>query len=226
MSDERPVFQTATGPHRLSAMAQLQMVAAVQPFVSGGVSKTVLLPARASRRSRTSSSPPGGSGSSRSPSTARAPNSPRRSPPTRTDATRRIWDGRSSEPRARAAIRPARRARSDSSTASRERRSSSRACCSASLAERSRASTTAPGDAHRAVGVGPTAARAHEIRPRNSIMSGSLRCLVAARRSDATPRTARCRRARPIPMRPRRPIDPRRTSASREERSGTHRCGA
>ncbi len=48
MSDERPVFQTATGPHRLSAMAQLQMVAAVQPFVSGGVSKTVLLPADAS----------------------------------------------------------------------------------------------------------------------------------------------------------------------------------
>ena len=29
-------------------MAQLQMVAAVQPFVSGGVSKTVLLPADAS----------------------------------------------------------------------------------------------------------------------------------------------------------------------------------
>ena len=48
MSDERLVFQTATGPHRLSAMAQLQMVAAVQQFVSGGVSKTVLLPADAS----------------------------------------------------------------------------------------------------------------------------------------------------------------------------------
>jgi ribonucleoside-diphosphate reductase alpha chain len=48
MSDERLVFQTATGPHRLSAMAQLQMVAAVQPFVSGGVSNTVLLPAHAS----------------------------------------------------------------------------------------------------------------------------------------------------------------------------------
>ena len=48
VSDERLVFQTATGPHRLSAMAQLQMVAAVQPFVSGGVSKTVLVPADAS----------------------------------------------------------------------------------------------------------------------------------------------------------------------------------
>jgi len=47
-SDERLVFQTATGPNRLSPMAQLQMVAAVQPFVSGGVSKTVLLPADAS----------------------------------------------------------------------------------------------------------------------------------------------------------------------------------
>lgn len=46
--DERLVFQTATGPHRLSPMAQLQMVGAVQPFVSGGVSKTVLLPAGAS----------------------------------------------------------------------------------------------------------------------------------------------------------------------------------
>jgi len=47
-SDERLVFQTATDPNRLSPMAQLQMVAAVQPFVSGGVSKTVLLPADAS----------------------------------------------------------------------------------------------------------------------------------------------------------------------------------
>ena len=47
-SDERLVFQTATGPNRLSPMAQLQMVAAVQPFVSGGVSKTVLLSADAS----------------------------------------------------------------------------------------------------------------------------------------------------------------------------------
>jgi ribonucleoside-diphosphate reductase alpha chain len=44
-SDERLVFQTATGPNRLSPMAHLKMVAAVQPFVSGGVSKTVLLPA-------------------------------------------------------------------------------------------------------------------------------------------------------------------------------------
>jgi len=39
------VFQTATGPHPLSPMAHLQMVAAVQPFVSGGVSKTVPLAA-------------------------------------------------------------------------------------------------------------------------------------------------------------------------------------
>ena len=43
--DERLVFQTATGPERLSPMAHLQMVAAVQPFLSGGVSKTVPLPA-------------------------------------------------------------------------------------------------------------------------------------------------------------------------------------
>jgi ribonucleoside-diphosphate reductase alpha chain len=35
------VFQTATGPGALSPMAHLQMVAAVQPFLSGGVSKTV-----------------------------------------------------------------------------------------------------------------------------------------------------------------------------------------
>lgn len=43
--DERLVFQTATGPGALSPMAHLQMVAAVQPFTSGGVSKTVPLPA-------------------------------------------------------------------------------------------------------------------------------------------------------------------------------------
>jgi ribonucleoside-diphosphate reductase alpha chain len=47
-SDERLVFQTATDPYRLSPMAHLEMVAAVQPFVSGGVSKTVLLSADAS----------------------------------------------------------------------------------------------------------------------------------------------------------------------------------
>jgi ribonucleoside-diphosphate reductase alpha chain len=45
--DERLVFQTATGPGALSPMAHLQMVAAVQPFLSGGVSKTVPLPADA-----------------------------------------------------------------------------------------------------------------------------------------------------------------------------------
>ena len=43
--DERLVFQTATAPGALSPMAHLQMVAAVQPFLSGGVSKTVPLPA-------------------------------------------------------------------------------------------------------------------------------------------------------------------------------------
>jgi ribonucleoside-diphosphate reductase alpha chain len=46
--DERAVFQTATGPHPLSPAAHLQMVAAVQPFLSGGVSKTVPVPADAS----------------------------------------------------------------------------------------------------------------------------------------------------------------------------------
>jgi ribonucleotide reductase alpha subunit len=40
--DGRPVFQTATGPNGLSPMAHLRMVA-VQPFLSGGVSKTVPL---------------------------------------------------------------------------------------------------------------------------------------------------------------------------------------
>jgi ribonucleoside-diphosphate reductase alpha chain len=43
--DERLVFQTATGPNALSPTAHLQMVAAIQPFLSGGVSKT--LPLRA-----------------------------------------------------------------------------------------------------------------------------------------------------------------------------------
>ncbi len=45
--DERRVFQTAAGPDPVSPIAQLRMVAAVQPFLSGGVSKTVLLPAGA-----------------------------------------------------------------------------------------------------------------------------------------------------------------------------------
>ena len=44
---EKAVFQTATGPNALTPMAQLQMVAAVQPFLSGGVSKTVTLPSDA-----------------------------------------------------------------------------------------------------------------------------------------------------------------------------------
>jgi ribonucleoside-diphosphate reductase alpha chain len=45
--DEAAVFQTATGPSPLSPTAHLRMVAAVQPFLSGGVSKTVPVPADA-----------------------------------------------------------------------------------------------------------------------------------------------------------------------------------
>jgi ribonucleoside-diphosphate reductase alpha chain len=45
--EERRVFQTATGPDPLAPIAHLQMVAAVQPFLSGGVSKTVPLPSAA-----------------------------------------------------------------------------------------------------------------------------------------------------------------------------------
>ncbi|MGZ4234240.1 MAG: adenosylcobalamin-dependent ribonucleoside-diphosphate reductase [Solirubrobacteraceae bacterium] len=45
--DERLAFQTAAGPGALSPIAHLQMVSAVQPFLSGGVSKTVPLPASA-----------------------------------------------------------------------------------------------------------------------------------------------------------------------------------
>lgn len=41
------VFQTATGARPVSAEAQVRMVAAVQPMISGGVSKTVDLPAEA-----------------------------------------------------------------------------------------------------------------------------------------------------------------------------------
>jgi ribonucleoside-diphosphate reductase alpha chain len=40
----RRVFQTAVGPDPVSASGHLRMVAAVQPFVSGGVSKTVNVP--------------------------------------------------------------------------------------------------------------------------------------------------------------------------------------
>jgi ribonucleoside-diphosphate reductase alpha chain len=42
------VFQTATGPDSLPAGAHLSMVAAVQPLLSGGVSKTLNLPRGAS----------------------------------------------------------------------------------------------------------------------------------------------------------------------------------
>lgn len=45
--EERAVFQTASGPDPLPPLAQLRMVAAVQPFLSGGVSKTVNLSADA-----------------------------------------------------------------------------------------------------------------------------------------------------------------------------------
>jgi ribonucleoside-diphosphate reductase alpha chain len=45
--DERRVFQTATGTDALSPTAHLRMVAGVQPCLSGGVSKTVPLPADA-----------------------------------------------------------------------------------------------------------------------------------------------------------------------------------
>jgi ribonucleoside-diphosphate reductase alpha chain len=45
---DRAVFQTATGPDPLSAAGHVAMVAAVQPLVSGGVSKTVLVPQDAS----------------------------------------------------------------------------------------------------------------------------------------------------------------------------------
>ena len=42
--EQRRVFQTAAGPGALSPTAHLRMVAAVQPLLSGGVSRTVPLP--------------------------------------------------------------------------------------------------------------------------------------------------------------------------------------
>lgn len=42
-AEEAAVFATATGPNRLTAQAHLRMVAAIQPLLSGGVSKTVPL---------------------------------------------------------------------------------------------------------------------------------------------------------------------------------------
>jgi len=42
---EADVFRTAAGAHPIAPIAQLRTVAAVQPFVSGGVSKTVQMPA-------------------------------------------------------------------------------------------------------------------------------------------------------------------------------------
>ena len=45
VSDDDPLFATAVGENVLSPEAHLDMVAAAQPFVSGGISKTVNLPA-------------------------------------------------------------------------------------------------------------------------------------------------------------------------------------
>lgn len=42
-----PLFKTAVGPNALSPQAHVNMVAAIQPHVSGGISKTVNLPATA-----------------------------------------------------------------------------------------------------------------------------------------------------------------------------------
>jgi ribonucleoside-diphosphate reductase alpha chain len=47
-SEHRPVFYCATGDLALKAEAHLLMMAAVQPFISGAISKTVNLPATAS----------------------------------------------------------------------------------------------------------------------------------------------------------------------------------
>lgn len=48
--EHRSVFACATGDEALSAEAHLQMMAAVQPFISGAISKTVNLPASASAK--------------------------------------------------------------------------------------------------------------------------------------------------------------------------------
>ncbi|MBL7543545.1 MAG: vitamin B12-dependent ribonucleotide reductase [Bdellovibrionaceae bacterium] len=45
-AEHKKVFQTAVGPDSISPLAHLQMMAAVQPFVSGAISKTINLPSR------------------------------------------------------------------------------------------------------------------------------------------------------------------------------------
>ncbi|MEK6628492.1 MAG: vitamin B12-dependent ribonucleotide reductase [Bdellovibrionota bacterium] len=45
--EQRPIFACATGKLSLSILAHLEMMAAVQPFVSGAISKTVNLPSEA-----------------------------------------------------------------------------------------------------------------------------------------------------------------------------------
>ncbi len=45
---DNPVLQTALGDNQLTPMAHLRMVAALQPFVSGAISKTINLPTSAS----------------------------------------------------------------------------------------------------------------------------------------------------------------------------------
>ena len=45
--EHRAIFQTAQGDNKISADGHLMMMAAVQPFISGAISKTVNLPAEA-----------------------------------------------------------------------------------------------------------------------------------------------------------------------------------
>ena len=45
--EHQAIFQTAQGDNRISAEGHLKMMAAVQPFISGAISKTVNLPAEA-----------------------------------------------------------------------------------------------------------------------------------------------------------------------------------
>ena len=85
LADEHlPVFDVAVGERAISHLGHIKMMGAMQPFISGAISKTVNIPVR--RPSRTSPTPTsrrGTSGSRHSRSTAMGPRPPRRCGPMR-----------------------------------------------------------------------------------------------------------------------------------------------
>ncbi len=92
LTDEHlPVFDVAVGERAISHMGHIKMMGAIQPFISGAISKTVNMPQRGDGRLTSPTPTPrrGSSGSRRWRSTATAPRPRRRCAPTRSRTRRR-----------------------------------------------------------------------------------------------------------------------------------------